>query len=276
MKETPRLTPYELVFTEGDFEAETFPQIRAETGDGEIETLRRDRFDFIRTAGKVVREVTPADAPPDALEQYRAILFHAFHFWAAGRQLYVLESAAARYLVEAAPPLTEWEFEIPSRSLYLQLPANLFWSSISPDTPPEPVDGFFVTCTTGIDPIGEPYNHLDVLVVLGIRRGRAGFSVIPVTTEIGSGIPDPWGAEERTDGDFKNVLPGGELSGLYSILTTGEVLKLVGRSLWYIGSFADSLVAVDAPEPREDQREPPPSHLDHVRVTLAADSRDGT
>ena len=45
--------------------------------------------------------------------------------------------------VEAAPGLDEWTFRGPARSLYLQLPPNLFWASIGTDVPPEPVDGFF-------------------------------------------------------------------------------------------------------------------------------------
>lgn len=268
-KTEARRTPYELVFTEGDFESRVFPQIREEAGRA-VGSLRRESFDFIRTAGEVVRAVTPEDAPPDALEQYRATLFHAFHFWAEGKPLYVLDRAAARYLVEAGPPLDEWEFVRPARSLYLQLPANLFWSTISPDSNPEPVDGFFLTFTEARGAGGVAYEHLDALVVLGIRRARAGFSVIPVETEIGEGFERAWVGAERQGGDFSNELPGGELSGLYSIVTTAEVLKLVARALWYIDTFPDGRVAVPAPSPSDDANGPPPTRLAHVRVTLAA------
>src|SRR5690606_38024755 len=105
----------------------------------------------------VVREVTPEDAPPEALEQYRSLLFHAFHHWNEGRRLYALDPSAARFLVEAPPALDEWTFRAPARSFYLQLPANLFWSSISPESAPEPVDGFFVTLATGTDLIGKTF-----------------------------------------------------------------------------------------------------------------------
>ncbi|HUE97453.1 MAG TPA: hypothetical protein VMN39_12390 [Longimicrobiaceae bacterium] len=268
MKTAARLTPYELVFTEGDFESRIFPQIRVEAGEA-IDTLPRDKFDFIRTAGEVVRELTPDDAPPEALEQYRAILFHAFHFWAERHPLYLLEPATARYLVEAEPALDDWSFSSPARSLYLQLPANLFWSSISPDVPPEPVDGFFLTLSAGEDPVGDAYEHLDVLVVLGIRRARAGFSVIAVETEIGSGMENPWTSEARRGGDFANELPGGELAGLYSILTSDEVLKLVARALWYIESFPEGALEVPAPEVADRTTEPPSTHLSYVRITLS-------
>jgi hypothetical protein len=253
---------------------------------------RRDRFDFLSTAADVVREVTPEDAPPEALDQYRALLFHAFHHWSSGRRLIVLEPGAARYLVETSPLLDGWDFRTPASSVYLQLPANLFWSSISPEIPPEPVDGFFVTFaepdnvpgeiaaanrTSALQasPGGLEVRSLEVLVVLGIRRSRAGFSVIPVSTEVGAGIPQPWSGEGRAEGDFKNVLPGGEIQGLYSMLTTGEVLKLVARAFWYIDRFPDALVDETAGEPRTAESDPPTSHLDYTRVTLGQAAQGG-
>ena len=267
-----RMTPYELVFTDGDFESNTFPRIREEAGSTDLADLRRDRFDFLSTAGEVVREMIPSEAGPDALDHFRSILFHAFHFWSEGKPLYVLEPSAARYLVESAPSLEGWELAAPERALYLQLPANLFWSSISPDVAPEPVDGFFVTRTYGDDPLGIPYERLDVLVVLGIRRSRAGFSVMSVESELGADIAPPWVGEGRQEGDFSNTLPGGELNGLYSILTIGEVLKLVARALWYVDSFPETLVEVAAPEARERDVDPPPTHLAHVRIGLGSGS----
>ena len=50
--------------------------------------------------------------------------------------------------------------------------------------------------------------------------------------------------------DFENVLPGGEIAGLYSILTTAEALKLVARALWYIENHAEDVTAAPAPERR--------------------------
>src|SRR5690606_23214877 len=45
----PRLTPYELVFTSGDFEARVFPRIREEAVEQGLEKLSRERFDFLST-----------------------------------------------------------------------------------------------------------------------------------------------------------------------------------------------------------------------------------
>jgi hypothetical protein len=75
-----------------------------------------------------------------------------------------------------------------------------------------------------------------VLMVLGLRRARAGFSVIPFATEAGPGIPATWAEAPGREGakDFANILPGGEMAGLYSILTTTEALKLLARALWYV------------------------------------------
>lgn len=269
-----RLTPYEIVFIDGDFESRTFPRIAREAAEEGVESLHRERFEFLSTVGDVVREVTPEDAPPDAIEQYRALLFHAYHHWSEGHRLFVLDTAVARYLVESAPAIDGWSFVAPARSLYLQLPANLFWSSISPETAPEPVDGFFVTSSTGTDALGKEFENVDILAVLGIRRSRAGFSVIPVEMEVGEGVLPAWEGPSRPDGDFANVLPGGEIAGLYSMLTTTEVLKLVSRVFWYIEQFPENLVDVLAPEPRDDQDEAPPTQLAYSRITIGAAASD--
>ena len=75
-----RLTPYELVFMEGEFESRVFPRIWQEATENGIEPVESERFEFLSTAAEAVRDLVPEDSPPDALEQYRALLFHAFHF----------------------------------------------------------------------------------------------------------------------------------------------------------------------------------------------------
>jgi hypothetical protein len=263
-----RLTPYELVFIEGDFESRVFPRILEEAEEQGIPALHPERFGFLSTAADVVRNLTPEDAAPEALEQYRALVFHAFHFWCADKPLYVLDPDAARHLVVATAPTGDRSFLVPGGVAYLQLPPQLFWASISAELTPEPVDGFFVTESTGFDALGRPFQHLEILMVLGIRRARAGFSVIPVQADLAENLDDVWDEEGRPGGDFANVLPGGELSGLYSILTAGEVLKLVGRAFWYVARHPERLVEVLAEEPRARDADPPPTHLGYTRVTL--------
>lgn len=272
----PRLTPYEIVFTDGDFESRVFPRISREAAEGGASTLLREQFDFLSTVGDVVRDVTPEDAPPEALDQYRALLFHAYHHWSEGRRLFVLDTVAVRYLVESAPTIEEWAFIPPARSLYLQLPGNLFWSSIAPDAQPEPVDGFFVTSSEGEDALGKEFMKVDVLAVLGIHRARSGFSVIPVDMEVGEGVPAAWEGPPRPEGDFANALPGGEIAGLYSMLTTTEVLKLVARAFWYVERFPESLVEVPAPEPRDEADEAPPTQLGYTLISIGEAGEDAS
>ncbi|HEU0302730.1 MAG TPA: hypothetical protein VFR37_24930, partial [Longimicrobium sp.] len=226
---------------------------------------------FLGAGGDAIRDIIPPDAPPEMLEEYRALFFHTFNFWRFGRRLYVLDPAVARYLVEGAPRLQDWQWSAPFDNLYLQLPPNLFWASIGTDVPPEPVDGFFITQARGCDPLDLPFTEVEVLMVLGIHRLRAGFSVISFNMEVGAGIPPVWAEPGREQGaDFESVLPGGEMAGLYSILTTSEALTLVARALWYVETHAEDVTSAPAPERRAFDRpgSVPFSRLDFHRVRL--------
>jgi hypothetical protein len=233
--EVARLTPYELVFAEAGFENRIFPQVQEEAESNGDDPASRERFAFLSMASDALRDIIPTEAPREALEQHRALLYHSFNFWRFGRRFYLLEKPVARYLVESRPALGGWELTLPHPAVYVQLPANLFWASIAHDVPPEPVDGFFAVESHGVDPLGPAYRSIQVLMVLGIRRERAGFSIIPFDVEVGPGMDTDWAdAPARDGGDFASVLPGGEAAGLYSILTTGEALKLLARALWYV------------------------------------------
>jgi hypothetical protein len=270
-----RLTPYEIVFGAAEFEERVFPAIQKEAEAHFEDLTLRERFGFMSVAADTLRQLVPADAPPEMLDDYRALLYQSYNFWRFGRCLYRLDRAVVRYLVESQPRLDGWPFRMPRPSVYLQLPSNLFWASISTDIPPEPVDGVFLTMARGDDPLGPLYGDLQVLLVLGIRRGRPGFSIIPFDTEVGSGIPAVWaetaGREEGED--FASTLPGGEMAGLYSILTTAEVLKLSARALWFIHTSPADVQARRAPERRTRDRpgSVPLSHLPFHDVRFGAD-----
>lgn len=274
-----RLTPYEIAFASAGFESGVFPRLLAEMEERGVEAAARERFAFLSVGGEAIREMVPPEAPPEALEQHRALLFHAFNFWRFGRRVYLLDAPVARFLVEAAPSLTEWDFVLPHPALYLQLPANLFWASVTPDATPEPVDGFFVTAATADDPLGPAYQRLEVLMVLGIRRDRAGFSVIPFGTEVGSGIAPVWAEASGREGgrDFENVLPGGEIAGLYSILTTTEAIKLLARAFWYVHAHPADVIPQMPPDgvPTERTEEPPPPEIAWHRVVLGREGERG-
>lgn len=262
-----RATPYELAFMEGDFESRVFPAIEQEARGRNEDPARRERFVFLATGGDAIRDIIPPEAPAETLEEYRALFYHAFNFWRGGRRLYVVDPPVARYLVEAAPRLGDWQFSMPHPALYVQLPPNLFWASIGTDVPPEPVDGFFVTFAADRDALGVPFGDVQVLMVLGIRRDRPGFSVIPFDTEVGPGIPPPWEGEPgRDDGpDFASALPGGDMAGLYSILTTAEALKLVARILWYVDTHPEDVVTEPASERRDEHR---PGSVPRSRISF--------
>ncbi len=268
----PLVTPYELVFGEGGLEERVFPDILAEAEAQAEDPARRERFGFLSVVAEALRAVVPDEATAEVLEEYRLLFYHGFNFWRFGRRLYVLEPATARFLVEAAPRMSGWELKLPYPSVYVQLPPRLFWASIAIDAPPEPVDGFFAIQTQGIDPLGPGFSDLQVLMVLGVRRERAGFSVIPFDTEVGPGIPTDWAEAPGREGapDFANILPGGEIAGLYSILTNTEALKLLARALWYIDTQAGEIPAETAPERRagEPAGGIPLSRLPFQRVRL--------
>jgi hypothetical protein len=268
-----RRTPYELVFSASDeFEATVFPRIQEEARERDVDPLQPERFGFLSLAADAVRSLISPDAPPEALDQYRALVFQAFNFWRFGKRTYALEQPLARYLVEGAPSLADWELALPYPSIYLQLPANLFWGSVSADSTPEPVDGFFAAEARGEDATGGERRSLEVLAVLGVRRDRAGFSVIPFSTEAGPRTASIWSEApgRETGADFQNVLPGGEMSGLYSILTTTEVLKILTRSLWYISRYPADVMLEANPDPPGQIAEdaPPAPRLEYHRVRL--------
>lgn len=231
-----RLTPYALAFGDAGLDARLFAALSREAEEHGVDTRSPERFAFLTVAADALREVLPDDAPAVAQEQLRALIFHAYNFWRAGQPTYLFDSSVIRFLAEAAPSLQGWELRLPgASSMYVQLPRNLFWASIAPETTPEPVDGFFVTGGGA---------RLHLLLVLGLRPEREGFSAIPVDASVDAGAPALWAATPGRDQgrDFANVLPGGELGGLYSVVTDAEALKLAVSALWYIDRHPEDVI----------------------------------
>lgn len=276
--EVPRLTPYELVFAEARFEEELFPAIQAEadTRGGDLDSP--EGFVMLSTVGKLLRDLQPARIPGEAvssagalLEQYGALLFHAFHFWAADRRFYALEAAVLRGLLDHPPSIGDWLLRAPHGAGYIQLPRHLVWARVDEDTPPEPADGFFWTAV----PVaaGDPLRRLNVLLTMGLRPGRPGLSVVPIAADVPPAGAQEWltTAARPENGDFANVLPGGELQGWFSITTPLEVLKLVCLCFWYIATHPGAVVPVE-PTTAGAGASPhtlPPSRLAARRVGLA-------
>ena len=265
-----RQNPYELVFGAESMDDRLFPPIAEEAEAREQPLDDPDRFLFLSSVGKLLqaiaggedagydledggdgagddaeaaeagasaRESGPGNGTgeaPDALKQYGRLLFHAFHYWRERKPTRRVAGDDLRWLLDDVSSVGDWALTLPSSSGYLQLPRNLIWAEPAPGLTPEPVDGYFWTRTTGED---EP-DRLHVLLVLGVRPDRAGFSVVPATGVLDT---EPHWAEidARPDGtDFETTLPGGEMDELYSIETAAEVLKLASLCFWKLDPAA--------------------------------------
>jgi len=192
-------------------------------GDGSFEAMRaglakagtdpfdRDAFLLDGAVGRVLRDLVPTDAPPDAVTEYGALLHALFLHWHHGSPVRQLERAAATALL-AAPPDTVPEPDAPA-AVYVQLPERLVWAASAPGAPHEPMDGLFVLRSGA---------HLRVLAVLGFRPDRQGFTTLATD----SPLPPP--AQPRPDGSptFATVLPAGERMGFFSVVTGTELARL--------------------------------------------------
>ena len=233
-------TPYDLVFRTAEFEQGAFPRIRNEAT--QLQADVRSAADFVRleSVGALLRDLMPEEATGPAaapgrqpsgasaiaIERYGALLFHAYRFWLHDRVVH-------RFDLETARPLFSHDFPsfmatpVPADAGYVQLPRNLLWARIAQDETPEPVDGFFYSTALQDDGIA----RLDVLLALGVRPGRPGFSVIESASDnAGATLQRSLEEPARIDGhDFANVLPGGELQHLHAVTTEAEVMKLAAR-----------------------------------------------
>ena len=82
------------------------------------------------------------------------------------------------------------------------------------------------------------------LAVLGIRPDRPGFSVAAVDAETPPEEGDWSRVQARAEGeDFANLLPGGELSDLHTLLNGAEVLKLLARFFQFVAAHPEAVEA---------------------------------
>ena len=253
-----RVTPFELLMPKDDFPEERFPLIRqeAEGRGGSVDTP--DAFLLLSETAMALREIRGEDDPTEAVTQHGALLFEAFHFWEAGRPLYLLGTEVVRYLVDHGPGPEEWAPSLPGRAGYVQLPQHLFWAVSEEGEPPESLDGLFWS-----SPDGET---VTLLVVMGMRKDRPGLAVVPLPT-LPLGAAAAWASMAvRTEGeDFRSSLPGAELEDLYSIEAGGEAVKLAMRIFWYMDTFPERVMeGADAP----GEGVPRASDLSYRRVVL--------
>lgn len=238
MNERERQDPYDLVFGAESMDERLFPPI-AEEAEARGQPLEDpDRFLFLSSVGKLLQAIAgnepyegeegAGDEQKEAVRQYGRLLFQAFHFWRGRKVRREVGEEKLRWLLDEVTTVGDWELRAPADSGYLRLPRHLVWAAPAPELPPEPVHGFFWMLA---HPDDGP-DRLHILLALGVRPDRAGFSVIPAT-----GVLDDephWAEVDGRPGgtDFETTLPGGEMDELYSIESAAEALKLASLTFW--------------------------------------------
>jgi hypothetical protein len=252
-----RITPYEVAFGEERFAEQDFPALAAESERRSVSTWRYDQFTQLGGVAALLEQLLPENAEPAAVDQYFRILYHCYHFWNTGRPIYAFEAPVLRSLIEVPPDLSEWSFRAPAPSLYVELPKNLFWAQVTESGPPEPVEGMFAAHEAD-----RPAAEADILVVLGLRSDRPGFSVAGLRLAPGQGrqLDEP--------AEFESEIPGAEQAGLYSLQRYSEAATVALRTLWYLDAYPAAREAVRASGERGVLEQGTATALDHFRVVL--------
>jgi hypothetical protein len=218
---TARETPFSLVFA--TVARERFPAVAEAMNAAQVSLADRDAFVLLEAVGRVLKDLLPEDAPPEALDAQLALLHHAYRHWAAGAWVYQVAPDALAAATRGGPLSSS----VPADACYLQLPEQRLWAALAPGAPPEPLDGFYVA--RGAEPA-----EISVVAVFGMRRGRPGISVVTVEGRADALEPAVDEVEvpaQREDGTpaFAPTLPGADRAGLYSIASPGELLLLASR-----------------------------------------------
>lgn len=258
--EYARITPFELAFPDREQADGLVTDVRAEAETRGADVQDWGAFNMLASVAGFLQNLREPDAPPEAFMDYGALAYHAYHFLAAEAPVFVVQTHVARYLVDGGAEADR--VEAPAPAGYAQLPRNLFWiDSGAEGEAAEAVDGFF--WFLGDDGL------LRVLLAVGMREGRPGLGVVRMPEVPFAEAPTWLRADIRSEGrDFATTLPGGELEGLYSLTTSGEVLKLAARLFAYMAGVPEGvgpLSRTDAAEAR-----PAPSSLPFRSVALHA------
>jgi hypothetical protein len=271
---TASLTPYELVFGASVFEAEHFPAIETDLAARGAAASEPAAFVMLASVGQMLRALRPPEdisvpTARDAVLHYGALAFQAWHFRAEGKRLFTLDGGLLDLLV-ALDVVGPWPFTPPARAGYVQMPRHRVWTRVEEAVAAEPVDGFFWTV---IPEATGAASRLDVVLCTGLRPGRPGLGAIEVAAWLPADPPGHWGDIQARDAgsDFENVLPGGELGGLYALTNAAEVLKLLSRLFWYASKNASAPYAhVAAAEDRAPSAHAlPPSQLQAISLRVA-------
>ncbi len=213
-----RTTPFALAFSEIE---PRFPAIAEALQQDGAAVADRDRFVLLEPVGRLLKEIMPEGAGADALEVHALLLHHAYQFWAAEQPVYHISDEALRRAALQKRITTE----LPHPAQYLQMPELRVWGTPNESSPPEPLDGMFVS---EADSAGE----IAVLAIFGMRPDRPGFSAVGLEAHPELEIA------ARDDGTplFAPTLAGGSAAGLYSVANAGELLLLTCRLLTLLDS----------------------------------------
>ena len=215
-----RATPFALAFAEIE---SRFPAIAEALQQDGAAATDRDRFVLLEPVGRLLKEIVPEDAGADALEVHVLLLHHAYLFWAAKQQVHEISEQALRQAIDARQITTQ----LPQPAFYLQLPELRVWGAPNEDSPPEPLDGMFVSETGAAGEIA-------VLAIFGMRPDRPGFSAVGLEGRADS--IEIAAAREDGSAPFGPRLAGGTAAGLYSVANPGELLLLTCRLLTLLDS----------------------------------------
>ncbi len=215
-----RLHPFDHAFgtlAEGDF-----PTIRSEAIAQHRDTADRLQFAALPTVQRTLQYIEDPDllqAHPTAVAEYIAALFVAFNFWDHDRCTLTLTRPALEATLSQGPDRLGDPPE--DTHVYLQLPEQLFWAQIDPESPHEPVDGVFLSSNSGT-------REIVTLAPLGLRADRPGFSQISVIGSFDDLATLAVGLRRPL---FEPTVEGGAAAGLKSLTTGGELLALTMASL---------------------------------------------
>ena len=172
------MTPYDDIFARAEFEDEIFPAITQDAAEHGMDPWNVDEFLQLPASGDLREKLAPAGmAETTPVTGVAALGFHGYHFWRNGKVSHTLDEAQTRALLDpAAPMIGEWRLRGPATAGYVTLPANLVWAKTE-DATPEPVHGFFYATS----PADNAADRVDVLVALGVRADRAGFTAIELS-----------------------------------------------------------------------------------------------
>ncbi|HEX2167235.1 MAG TPA: hypothetical protein VHG09_08335 [Longimicrobiales bacterium] len=224
--DTPRVSPYDLIFGPAVFDQTRFEAVREQT-DAHHAASPEQLF-MLPAAGELLRELAPPEGGRDTVAQVRALLFSAYQYWRHGRHTYCITEPLLEQITAPDADLSTSPLP-PSEAGYVQLPRNAVWARVADDAPPEPVDGFFWSAPRADD--AGTAERLDLLFALGLRPGRPGLSLFDVSLDAAAQLTEWAKVDARPDGeDFANILPGGELQGYRAVTTGAEALKLAARS----------------------------------------------